>query len=81
MLTQPAIDLPAWVLPDFRSVHCKEMGVLLADPVNKATIEGLASAFESSSDVSIWFDGAIAKIVGTELQVSHVARAIEAIVS
>lgn len=57
------------------------MGVLLADPVNKATIEGLASAFESNDEVSIRFDGAIAKIAGTELQVFHVARAIEAIVS
>lgn len=55
--------------------------MLLADPVNKATIEGLASAFESCDDVSIWFDGAVAKIAGTEAQVSHVARAIEAIVS
>lgn len=55
--------------------------MLLADPVNKATIEGLASAFESSNDVSIWIDGAVAKIAGTELQVFHVARAIEAIVS
>eukprot|EP00903_Cladosiphon_okamuranus_P008805 g8433.t1 len=63
----------------FSSIHCQEMGVLLADPVNKATIEGLASAFESSNDVSIRFDGAIAKIAGTEPQVFHVARAIEAI--
>lgn len=63
------------------SLHCQEMGVLLADPVNKATIEGLASALESSDDVSICFDGAVAKIAGTELQVFHVAKAIEAIVS
>lgn len=66
---------------DFSSIYCQEMGVLLADPVNKATIKGLASAFESSNDVCIWFDGAIAKIAGTQPQVSHVARAIEAIVS
>lgn len=55
--------------------------MLLADPANKTTIEGLASAFESSSDVSVRLDGTIAKIAGTELQVSNVARAIEAIVS
>eukprot|EP00752_Nemacystus_decipiens_P016478 g14730.t2 len=63
----------------FSSIHCQEMGVLLADPVNKATIEGLASVLESCNDVSVCFDGAIAKIAGTEAQVFHVARAIEAI--
>ena len=55
--------------------------MLLADPVNKATIEGLASALESSDDVSVCFDGAVVKISGTEPQVFHVARAMEAIVS
>ena len=66
---------------DFSSIYCKEMGVLLADPVNTTTIEGLALALDTSNDVSIRFDGAVAKIAGTEAQVFRVARAIEAIVS
>lgn len=52
----------------------------MADPANKATIEGLASVLSTSSDVSVRIDGAIVKIAGTELQVFNVARAIEAVV-
>lgn len=53
----------------------------MTDQANKATIEGLASAFASCDDVSVRIDGAIVKVAGAEQQVLQVSRAIEAIVS
>ncbi|CAB1110601.1 unnamed protein product [Ectocarpus sp. CCAP 1310/34] len=63
----------------FSTVHCQEIGVLMTDQGNKATIEGLASAFASCDDVSVRIDGAIVKVAGAEQQVLQVSRAIEAI--
>ncbi|CAM9979837.1 unnamed protein product [Ectocarpus sp. 4 AP-2014] len=63
----------------FSTVHCQEMGVLMTDQGNKATIEGLASAFASCDNVSVRIDGAIVKVAGAEQQVLQVSRAIEAI--
>ncbi|CAM9283426.1 unnamed protein product [Scytosiphon promiscuus] len=62
----------------FRTVHCQELGVMIADPTNQETIEGLVSALSSCDEVSVQIDGAIAKIAGTQPQVSQVSRAIEA---
>ncbi|CAM9939054.1 unnamed protein product [Pylaiella littoralis] len=62
-----------------RTTHCLEMGVLRADRKSRATIEGLVTAFSSCDDVSIRIDGSIAEIAGTERQVYHVSRAIQAI--